>query len=560
MSQIESFRVYCVEPRPDRAVAPNAPTMRRAGRWIALLSAMVFAPFALGQGPPPPPPPLPPPQVPPQNPITESKRVLGKLLFWEEQLSSDDTVACGTCHQPFRSISDAREAIHPGFDETFQTPDDVVGSFGVVRHDESGTPVADPLFGFDRQVTPRAAQPIFSALWSPEAFWDGRSGRAFVDPQTGQTVIPTGAALEAQAIVPILSANEMAHEGRTWDDVTGKLTGVKPMALATHLPDDMADAIALNPTYPDLFAEAFGDPAITARRIAFAIATYERTLVPNETPLDLRTLTAQQQRGLNVFLGDASHCTDCHGGPLLTDNTYRTIGLRPIGEDRGRQVVTGIAADAGRFKVPGLRNVGLKATFMHNGRRSTLEEVLDFYLNVGGQQFRLNQDQAIGQIDIPPPARVDLIEFLRNGLTDPRVAEETFPFDKPILRSERGDADRDGDVDGDDRAAFEDCYTGEDAGPVDFGCERLDADGDGDLDCADFTAFVQSWTEPDPPAAFDVCAQAANVPTLSEWGLIAMSLLICIAATVVQIGRRRVAMPPCRRPPLLAGSSASACH
>ncbi len=41
---------------------------------------------------------LPPPPVPPQNPITEAKRVLGKMLFWDTQLSSDNSVSCGTCH------------------------------------------------------------------------------------------------------------------------------------------------------------------------------------------------------------------------------------------------------------------------------------------------------------------------------------------------------------------------------------------------------------------------------------------------------------------------------
>ena len=39
------------------------------------------------------------PIIPTENPVTEEKRILGKLLFWEEQLSSDNTMACGTCHQ-----------------------------------------------------------------------------------------------------------------------------------------------------------------------------------------------------------------------------------------------------------------------------------------------------------------------------------------------------------------------------------------------------------------------------------------------------------------------------
>jgi cytochrome c peroxidase len=402
------------------------------------------------------PPPLPPPPVPPQNPITEPKRVLGKLLFWEEQLSSDDTVACGTCHQPGRGGADRRFAVHPGPDGQFQTPDDIFGSFGVVRRGPDGQPLNDPIFGFNRQVTPRAAQNMLQALWAPSLFWDGRAGPAFINPQTGQVSIPQGGGLEAQSVGPILNTVEMAHDGRTWNDVIAKLQSVIPMALATNLPPDMAAALGANPTYPQLFAAAFGDPAITAERIAFALATYERTLVPNQTPFDLGTLTPLQQQGLNVFLAPQSQCTGCHTPPLLTGNGFRNIGLRPIAEDIGRQAVTGNPADAGRFKVPGLRNVGLKRTFMHNGRKGSLEQVIDFYLGINGQiQFPQNQDPLIPQIAIPPQARPPLIEFLRNGLTDPRVAAETFPFDRPRLRSEQvGDVDGDGDVDQSDLGAL----------------------------------------------------------------------------------------------------------
>jgi cytochrome c peroxidase len=496
--------------------------VRHGCRWIACAAAwlLCYGMPAAAQ--------LPPPPVPPQNPITEPKRVLGKMLFWEEQLSSNNTVSCGTCHQPFRAASDFRPAVHPGLDENFNTPDDVFGSFGVARIDETGTPVDDALFGFDRQVTGRSAQTVLNALWSPSTFWDGRAGPSFVNPETGVVSIPNGGGLEAQAVGPILADNEMAHEGRTWNDVTSKLAAVEPMALATYLPADMENALAVNPTYPALFQAAFGSSVITAERIAFAIATYERTLVPNQTRFDLGTLTPQQQQGLNVFQNPGSRCTVCHALPFFTNNTFRNIGIRPIAEDTGRQAVTNNPADAGRFKVPGLRNVGLKATYMHNGRKATLEQVLDFYLGINGQvQFPQNQDPAIAGIAIPPGgARIDLIEFLRNGLTDPRVAAETFPFDRPILKSERGDADRDGDVDATDQASFETCFTGKQGGSVAAGCERHDMEGDGDIDCVDWLGFTQAWTEDNPPTTPKACAGVA-VPAVSEWGaaILALTLL-----------------------------------
>ncbi len=478
---------------------------------------------------------IPPIPEPPENPITEPKRVLGKILFWDEQLSSDNTMSCGTCHQPRTAKSDPRIAVNPGLDGVFGTPDDVFGSPGVVQQDEFGTPIPHPVFGTDRQVTSRSANPVSSAaLVAPELFWDGRATSQFLNPETGLVSIAAGGALESQAVGPILSSVEMAHVGRTWDDVRDKLQGATPMSLATYLPTDMSDAIAINNTYPDLFNAAFGDPAITAERIGFAIATYERTLVPDQTPFDLGTMTPQQQQGFNVLNSPNSRCSVCHPAPHFSNNTFRNIGVRPIPEDTGRQGVTGLPQDAGRFKVPTLRNAGLKSTFMHNGRFSTLEEVMDFYIEVNGQmQFPQNIDPLIPPINVPPPQRAAVIEFMRNALTDPRVENEEFPFDRPILRSEQGDHDRDGDVDGDDFTEIELCFNGTVGGPAASGCERVDMDGDGLMTCDDWTAFESAWTDTDPIPEFPLCAVGPTVPTVSEWGVVIMTLMMLAAGTCI---------------------------
>src|SRR6186713_1953105 len=87
---------------------------------------------------------VPPVPVPPENPITEPKRVLGKILFWDEQLSSDGSVACGTCHRPAFGGADPRAGRYPGVDKG--TIDDVRGSPGIVSLDRDGHPAADPVF------------------------------------------------------------------------------------------------------------------------------------------------------------------------------------------------------------------------------------------------------------------------------------------------------------------------------------------------------------------------------------------------------------------------------
>ncbi len=381
---------------------------------------------------------LPPVPVPFQNPMTEEKRVLGKMLFWDEQLSSDNTMACGTCHIPSAGGADPTLGLHPGPDGIEGTPDDSRTSFGMIRADVNDDYSPDPVFGLERQSTPRAAPTAIMTMYTFEPFWDGRASTEFRDPVTGDVIIPAGGGLESQALAPPLSDVEMAHEARDWTRIANKLGRVRPMGLATDLPPDMALAIDADPTYPDLFAAAFGDGQITPVRIAFAIATYERTLLPDQTPWDLwiagddDAMTPSQVQGWQIFR--ASQCQTCHEAPLFTNRTFKNIGLRPIADDIGRQAVTGQFGDRGRFKVPTLRNVGLKPSFMHTGEFQLLASVFNFYLGPGSEGTD-NRDPLL-PIAFSFDDRDRIIDFLANGLTDPRVANEEFPFDRPTLNSE----------------------------------------------------------------------------------------------------------------------------
>ncbi|MHC4380624.1 MAG: cytochrome-c peroxidase, partial [Planctomycetota bacterium] len=392
--------------------------------------------------------PLPPPVAPWQNPTTPEKAVLGKILFWEEQLSSDDTIACGTCHAVQKGFTDIRSGIQAGADGLLGTRDDLVTSPGVVAAENDGTYLEDPRFRFDPQLTGRRSPEIFAALYAPETFWDGRGSDILFDPETGLLAIPSGAGLESQALAPILNTSEMAHQGRDWDQVTAKLEQVRPMALATDLPPDVASALATDSTYPQLFQTAFGSPEISALRIAYALASYERTLIPDQTPWDAYitgdplAMTPDQIEGWDQFNGPAN-CVQCHTPPFFTDNSFHNLGLRPTAEDFGRMDVTGNTADRGKFKTPSLRNAGLRDRFFHNGAKFALDNGLalggvdDIYL-AGGGAFPDNKDPLLEPLNGKPG--VDLakvFDFVGNGLTDPRVANALPPFDKPTLYSER---------------------------------------------------------------------------------------------------------------------------
>ena len=437
--------------------------------WVTafVIFSICISTNGFSQGPPPPPPPppggaippLPPVPQPPQNPGTPEKELLGKFLFWETQLSSDSAVSCGSCHFPEAGGSDPRSLIqgtrHPGSDGVFGNADDVFGSIGIQAQDCNGAILGGGAFGMERQVTARRSQSTVGAMFSPRLFWDGRSGPEFIDPETGTVSIPggstpAGGALEAQALEPILSEIEMGCDTRSWDQVRARLIASIPLQFATNIPQPMVNALAQFPDYPALFEMAFGTPDITAERIAFAIAAYERTLLPDQTPFDQfingnpNALTLDQQQGLNVFL---NNCLPCHGGPFLSDNVFHDIGVRPENEDVGRFQVTGNEIDRGRFKTPPLRNVALRAPFFHNGGKETLLDVVNFY-NVGGDFQNPEQGPQTPPLNLPLGARLDLVEFLES-LTDPRAENALPPFDHPTMPVyfRRGDINQDGTVD-----------------------------------------------------------------------------------------------------------------
>jgi cytochrome c peroxidase len=380
--------------------------------------------------------------IPAENLPSESKRVLGKILFWEEQLSYDDTVACGTCHLPASGGADPREGRHPGTDAG--TIDDVRGSPGMVYRDSQGNRAEHPVFGTETQITARISLANFMALWADSVFWDGRAGGEFIDPISGEVLIRTGGALESQALAAISNAAEMARSNHDWDELTAKLSTVRPLSLASDLPADIRGALAAAPDYPRLFAAAFGDGDITAARIAYAIAAYQRTLIADQTAWDRLSagdedaLSESAARGWRDF--QTFQCVSCHTPPLFTNNDFFNIGLRLASFDGGRMNVTEDPEDAGEMKVPSLRNVALRPRFMHTGQFNNLGAAIGFYVTGAALEHRDNlPNGTVYSFNMGTQSELDIRSFLEEGLTDPRVRDETFPFDRPTLNSERRD-------------------------------------------------------------------------------------------------------------------------
>lgn len=197
-----------------------------------------------------------------------------------------------------------------------------------------------------------------------------------------------------------------------------------PDELHAKLPH-VEETLAKSKAYADLFEKAFGDRAITADRVAMAVATFCRSVNSERNDLDrfmagdYDKLSDAAVRGLHLFRNEA-RCANCHHGPLFTDNLFHNVGLSAYGqkkfEDRGRWHVTQKVEDMGAFRTPSLRNITKTAPYMHHGR-FTLENVLNLY-NVGMPDLKPRK----GQEDDPNfPIKDPLIKPL--NLTQAQLAD-----------------------------------------------------------------------------------------------------------------------------------------
>jgi len=233
---------------------------------------------------------------------------------------------------------------------------------------------------------------LINVAYNHTQFWDGRAG-----------------SLEEQALKPIESPIEMNQS------VDEALVELKKAG------------------YEADFAEAFGKPEITKESLARAIASFERTIVQNDTPFD-RWIKGDEDamsyaavRGLLIFT-TKGRCIACHSGPNFTNaahnfgNAFINIGVKPVPgdpEDIGRMAVITDERQRknknfiGAFKTPSLRGVGDTAPYMHNGSLATLEEVVEFYSR-GGDAGKLRPAR------LSPQEKKYLATFLREGLTEPR--------------------------------------------------------------------------------------------------------------------------------------------
>ena len=304
--------------------------------------------------------------TPNNNRITNNGATLGRVLFYDKQLSVNNTVSCASCHDQSKSFSDSNTLS----------------------------------VGFQGGFTGRNSMGLANAKFynNGRFFWDERA-----------------ATLEAQVLLPIQDAVEM---GLTLNELETKLQN--------------------NDYYKVLFRRAFGDETITSQRVSLALAQFVRSMVSYESKYDVglsqtnnpranfQNLTASENLGKSLFFSNRTRCSDCHDTNAFVGDRARNNGLDAILTDNGLR--------RGEFKVPSLRNIQLTAPYMHDGRFSTLAEVVEHY-NSGVQNSanldgRLRQGNNVRRLNLSNLEKQALVDFMV-ALTDQNfISDEKFsnPF------------------------------------------------------------------------------------------------------------------------------------
>ncbi len=258
------------------------------------------------------------------NEFTQEKFELGKRLFYEPKLSVDNSISCGFCHEQAFAFT------HHGH----ELSDGVGGALGT-----------------------RNTQPIQNLAFMEDFTWDGAIRH-----------------LDLQPLVPIESEVEMKE---TIANVLEKLKS------DTSYIDDF------NTSFTKKDSE---DHVINLRTLTQALSQFMNALVSANSRYDkyvrgesMETpYTEDEIKGLVVF---REKCASCHSGELFTDQSYRNNGIgvnSRFPDELGRGRVTdednGVnSQDYYKFKVPSLRNIWVTYPYMHDGRLSDINAVLEHY-------------------------------------------------------------------------------------------------------------------------------------------------------------------------------------
>ncbi|MEL7338953.1 MAG: cytochrome c peroxidase, partial [Bacteroidota bacterium] len=258
--------------------------------------------------------------TPADNQITDWGASLGRVLFYDVDLSANRTVSCASCHQAEHGFSDPSRLSE----------------------------------GFEGLKTSRNSMGLANARYYTNGafFWDERA-----------------ASLEEQVLMPIQDHIEM---GLTLDEMVARLNATD------YYPYLFEKAFGEPEITQTKAAKALAQ--FTRAMVSYQSPYDIGRAQVDDHMQPFPNFTEMENEGKDVFFNTLrANCGSCHLPDIFSGKEAFNIGLQMEYEDNGMGVVSGDPSQNGVFKVPSLKNIALTAPFMHDGRFDSLEQVVDFY-------------------------------------------------------------------------------------------------------------------------------------------------------------------------------------
>jgi cytochrome c peroxidase len=274
--------------------------------------------------------------TPAENPLTDAGATLGRVLFYDTQLSKNNTIACASCHLQAHAFSDPRR-------------------FSL---------------GFKGGYTKRNGMGLANLSYTilrgnrPGFFWDERA--------------PT---LEAQVLMPIQDDVEMGMELAELE---------RKLQANSYYPALFDEAFGSPQVTSDRISKAV---AQFMRSMDSFDSKFDRAAASTsgeDYARDFDDFTTEENLGKSLFISGAQQiaeigCAHCHVPPTfgMPKSFNNGLDLNYVDQGLGARDVPSndpfTANNNGKFKAPSLRNIALTAPYMHDGRFKTLEQVIDHY-------------------------------------------------------------------------------------------------------------------------------------------------------------------------------------
>ena len=349
----------------------------------------------------------------PNNTLTKERFELGKLLFYNENLSVNtkrpDTkgkVSCASCHSPNHAwksglvqaigdggIGDGEDRIE---NKSF-SPDDI-----------------------DRQNV--STPTILNIAYQSVLGWTGQFGGAGLN---------SGLAPSPMVNSKLNDINSEEYEGA----VSQALIAINVHRLGMN--EELARELDLIDLFDDAFPYLSEDERYSIKTVAFALDAYQRGVISNEAPFqkwlhgEHDAMGDSEKRGAILFFGKAG-CSSCHNNAALSSMTFHAVGMKDLSqnddpsvtitksnppEDKGREMVTCNSDDRHDFKVPQLYNLSDFNFYGHGSSFKSVRAVVE-YFNEGMPEKDIAISPDFNPVGLKPYEIDDLVAFLEIGLYD----------------------------------------------------------------------------------------------------------------------------------------------